>query len=107
MSVELDGGTRCSREWTLPRTAGRGRALDMLMSAEPIDASRALAFGLVHEVVEVDRLDEVVERVALRLAGQPVEALRAAKRALVDGADLPLGAAIGLEARLRSRLINS
>jgi enoyl-CoA hydratase/carnithine racemase len=92
---------------TLPRTVGRGRALDMLMSAEPVDAARALDYGLVHRVVAAAALDDAVEALALRLLAQPVEALRAAKRALIDGADLPLDAAIRLEARLRSRLIKA
>lgn len=89
----------------LPRTVGRGRALDMLMSAEPIDAARALDYGLVHQVVAVAALDAAVEALALRLLAQPDEALRTAKRALIDGADLPIAAAVRLEARLRSRLI--
>ena len=92
---------------TLPRTVGRGRALDMIMSAEPVDAARALEYGLVHQVVAVDALDDAVEAMALRLLAQPVEALRAAKRALIDGAGLPLEAAVRLEARLRSRLIKA
>jgi len=92
---------------TLPRTVGRGRALDMLLSAEPVGASRALEYGLVHQVVAVDGLDTAVEALAVRLLAQPVGALRAAKQALIDGADVPLEAAIRLEARLRSRLIKA
>ena len=92
---------------TLPRTVGRGRALDMLMNAEPVDAARAMEYGLIHQVVAVDALDDAVEAMALRLLAQPVNALRAAKRALIDGAGLPLDAAIHLEARLRSRLIKA
>ncbi len=92
---------------TLPRTVGRGRALDMLMSAEPIDAATALDYGLAHQVVRVDALDAAVEGLALRLLDQPDAALRAAKRALIDGADLRLDGALRLEARLRSRLIKS
>jgi enoyl-CoA hydratase/carnithine racemase len=79
----------------------------MLMSAEPVDAARALEYGLVHQVVAVDALDDAVEAMALRLLAQPAEVLRAAKRALVDGAGLPLDAALRLEARLRSRLIKA
>jgi len=92
---------------TLPRTVGRGRALDMLLSAEPVGAARALEYGLVHEVVAADGLDTAVEALAVRLLAQPIGTLRAAKRALIDGADVPLDAAIRLEARLRSRLIKA
>ena len=100
--VPTAGGTQ-----TLPRTVGRGSALDMLMSAEPIEAARALDYGLVHQVVAVDTLDAAVKALALQLLAQPFEALLAAKRALIDGAGLPLDAAIRLEARLRSRLIKA
>jgi enoyl-CoA hydratase/carnithine racemase len=92
---------------TLPRTVGRGRALDMLMSAERIDAARALDHGLVHCVVARDQLDAAVDEFATRLLAQPFDAMRAAKRALIDGADLPLAEAIRFEARLASRLVNA
>jgi enoyl-CoA hydratase/carnithine racemase len=92
---------------TLPRTVGRGRALDMLMSAEPIDAAQALGYGLVHQVVPRGELDEAVDALVGRLVAQPADALKAAKRALIDGADLPLEAAIRLEARLASRLVKA
>jgi enoyl-CoA hydratase/carnithine racemase len=90
---------------TLPRTVGRGRALDMLMSAEHVDATRALEYGLVQHVVAREDLEATVEALVQRLLAVPKDVLRAAKRALVDGGDLPLGAAIYLEARLGSRLI--
>jgi enoyl-CoA hydratase/carnithine racemase len=92
---------------TLSRTIGRGRALDMLMSAEHIDAACAHDYGLVHRVVPRAELDAAVEQLTTRLLAQPNFALRPAKRALIDGADLPLAEAIRLEARLASRLINT
>jgi enoyl-CoA hydratase/carnithine racemase len=92
---------------TLPRTVGRGRALDMLMSAEHIDATRAFDYGLVQRVVPREELDDAVAALIDRLMAQPVEALRAAKRAVVDGADMPLAEAIRLEARLGSRLVKA
>jgi enoyl-CoA hydratase/carnithine racemase len=92
---------------TLPRTIGRGRALDMLLSAEHIDAGRALDYGLVHHVVPRAELEGAVEALVRRLLAQPFEALKAAKRALVDGPDLPLSYALRLEARLASRLIKA
>lgn len=41
------GGTQ-----RLPRLAGRGRALEMLLTGEPVTAEQALAMGLVNHVVE-------------------------------------------------------
>jgi enoyl-CoA hydratase/carnithine racemase len=92
---------------TLPRTIGRGRALDMILSAEPIDAATALAYGLVHRVVPREELDSTAEALARRLLAQPQSALRMAKRLLVEGADLTLAGALDLERRLASRLINA
>jgi enoyl-CoA hydratase/carnithine racemase len=92
---------------TLPRTIGRGRALDMILSAEPLDAATALAYGLVHRVVPREELDSTAEALARRLLAQPQSALRMAKRLLVEGADLTLAGALDLERRLASRLINA
>jgi enoyl-CoA hydratase/carnithine racemase len=98
--IPTAGGTQ-----TLPRTIGLGRALDMLLTAEPIDARRALDYGLVSQVVPVDELEAAAEALARRLLAQPPDALRAAKRALVEGRDLPLPEALRLEAHL-SALLN-
>jgi enoyl-CoA hydratase/carnithine racemase len=92
---------------TLPRTIGRGRALDMILSAEPIDAATALTYGLVHHLVPREELDSTAEALARRLLAQPQSALRMAKRLLAEGADLTLAGALDLERRLASRLINA
>jgi enoyl-CoA hydratase/carnithine racemase len=97
--IPTAGGTQ-----TLQRTAGRGRALDMLLSAEPISAQAALDYGLVHRVVPRTQLDAEAEALAQRLLSQPAEALQAARRALREGADLPLSQALRLEAHLRELL---
>jgi enoyl-CoA hydratase/carnithine racemase len=76
----------------------------MLFTAEPISAQRALDYGLVHEVVRLDELDQAAEALARRLLELPAEAVRAAKRALVEGAGLPLPVALQLEAHLRQQL---
>jgi enoyl-CoA hydratase/carnithine racemase len=92
---------------TLPRTTGRGRAFDMLLSAEAIPAARALDYGILHAVVARDSLAIETERLARRLGAQPATALRLAKRALFDGRDQPLSAALRLEAALRRRLVST
>jgi enoyl-CoA hydratase/carnithine racemase len=97
--IPTAGGTQ-----TLQRTVGRGRALDMLLSAEPISAQTALDYGLVHRVVLREHLDAEAEAVAHRLLAQPPAALRAVRQALLEGADLTLDQAIRFEARLRAAL---
>jgi enoyl-CoA hydratase/carnithine racemase len=93
------GGTQ-----TLQRTIGLGRALDMLLTAEPVSAQTALDYGLIHRVVPTAQLDAETEALARRLLSQPAAALQAARQALLEGADLPLAAAIQHESRLRQRL---
>ena len=88
---------------TLPRTAGLTRALDMVLSAEPIDAQRALDYGILYSVVPRADLEAAAEALAHRLTAQPQAVLRSTKRAILDGADLPLREAIRMERRLAMR----
>lgn len=64
--------------------AGPSRAKWMLMTGRPIDARRALAWGLVDDVVEPEQLDETAAALAAEIAGRPPEALAMIKAA-VDG----------------------
>jgi enoyl-CoA hydratase/carnithine racemase len=89
------GGTQ-----TLPRLIGPGRALDLILTAEPIDANRALEYGLVHEVLPPATLLPRAEVLAHQLASFDPQTVALTKRALREGADLPLAAALRLEARL-------
>ncbi len=93
------GGTQ-----TLPRTIAPGIAREMILSGEPIDAQRALAIGLVTRVVPRAQLQAEAEAIAARLAAQPVAAIRAAKEAMLLGADLPLEAALRVEAMIAARV---
>jgi enoyl-CoA hydratase/carnithine racemase len=93
------GGTQ-----TVARHAPLGAALRMATSGEPIDAATALRLGLVHAVVPRAELLPAAEVWAARLAALPPAALRAAKRAVVDGLDLPLAQGLALERRLGAAL---
>lgn len=93
------GGTQ-----TLPRTVAPGIAREMVLSGEPIDAQRALAIGLVTRVVPRAHLQAEAEAIAAKLAAQPQDALRAAKEAMLLGADLPLEAALRVEAMIAARV---
>jgi enoyl-CoA hydratase/carnithine racemase len=61
----------------------------------------------VHGIVPRDQLESAVEAMAHRLLAQPQEALKLAKRLLVDGTDLSLAEALDLERRLAARLVNT
>jgi enoyl-CoA hydratase/carnithine racemase len=89
------GGTQ-----TLPRHLGRSDALAMATSGEPIDAAEALSTGLVHAVVPRSELEATARAWADRLAALPTDVLRATKRAIIEGMDLPLAEGLALERRL-------
>jgi enoyl-CoA hydratase/carnithine racemase len=64
--------------------AGPSRAKWMLMTGRPVGADRALAWGLIDEVVPAERLDDAAAELAAQLAEHPVDALAMIK-ATVDG----------------------
>jgi enoyl-CoA hydratase/carnithine racemase len=86
------GGTQ-----RLPHLVGRGRALDIMLTARQVPAAEALAIGLVDRLADTD-----VAAAALALAGELAGLSRPAQRAVVaavDAAfDLPLDAGLGFEA---------
>ena len=81
----------------VPRLIGETRALDLMLSGEPIDADRALAWGLVDRIEE-DVVPAAVD-FALRRAGNMAQA-EAAIRAAVRASRLPLAEGLAFEHRL-------
>lgn len=89
------GGTQ-----RLPRLVGRARALELLLTGEPVTAATALRIGLVDRVVPPDRLLEETRAVAGSiLRGAPPAVMRCLE-AVRGGASLDLADAQRLEARL-------
>jgi enoyl-CoA hydratase/carnithine racemase len=68
----------------LVNTCGTGIALEMLLTAEPIDAQRALGCNLVSKVVPHDRLMEETEIVARQILRNSQRAVRSAKQTILD-----------------------
>lgn len=64
----------------LSRNVGRKAALELLLTGDFIDASRAAALGLVNRVVAPDRLDAAVTELTAALASKPRVALRLGKQ---------------------------
>jgi enoyl-CoA hydratase/carnithine racemase len=63
------------------RTIGRKRALELLLTGEPIDAATALAWGLVNRVVAVADLDDEIARLTSTIANSSAETIALGKRA--------------------------
>jgi enoyl-CoA hydratase/carnithine racemase len=72
----------------LPRLIGRGRALEVLLVADDIDAARAERYGYVNRVVPDDELEQETDRIARRLASFDKRAISETK-AFVDATTLP------------------
>jgi enoyl-CoA hydratase len=89
------GGTQ-----RLPRLIGTGRAAELILSGRIVDADEALRLGLVEAVLPADGFVDAAVAWARRIASHPVAAVRAAKRAIVDGIRLPLDDGLRLEGRL-------
>jgi enoyl-CoA hydratase/carnithine racemase len=91
-----DGGTQ-----RLPRLVGRSWARDMLLTGRMVNATEALAIGLVNRVADQpSSLDTMVSEIAGQITGGSPIGARYAKEALSKGMDLSLDQGLGLEADL-------
>jgi enoyl-CoA hydratase len=88
----------------LPRVLPPGKAMQMLMTGEPIAAQEAYRLGMVNELHPRAELIDAVLRIAERIAGNSPTAVQAVKRAVLMGAGEPLeqAAAIMMESHWRS-----
>ncbi len=93
------GGTQL-----MPRIAPSAAAKGLILSGDPIDAQRALRWGIVHRVVPMDELDATVNSAAQRLAEADPAVTAAVKRSIRRGLDLPMSAAIRQDTLTARRL---
>src|SRR3954449_701400 len=82
----------------LVNTCGAGIALEMLLTAEPIDAQRALQCNMVSRVVPHERLIEEAELVASQILRNSQRAVRSAKETILDVIGRPLDDQLRIEA---------
>lgn len=93
--VPREGGTQ-----RLPRLIGRGKAMEMLLTGQSIDAAEAYRIGLVSKVVRREELMPTAMDVAQSLASRAPLAVKYGKEAVLKGMDLPLEQGLRLEADL-------
>lgn len=84
----------------MPRIVGRGKALEMILTAAVIDAQEAYRIGLVNRVVSSAELLSEVGSLARKLAAKGSIALEYAKEAINKGLDVSLQQGLRLEADL-------
>ncbi len=87
-----NGGTQ-----RLPRLVGKGRAMEMILTGEIIDAAEAYRIGLVNQVVPLAELMEHTKQLARKLAAKSALALKIAKDSINTGLDLSLAEGIRYE----------
>jgi enoyl-CoA hydratase/carnithine racemase len=84
------------------RNLQRKHAMEMLLTGEPVDARRALEWGLVNRVVPAAELDAETWKLAKVLSEKPPATLAAGKRAFYQQMDMPLGRAYELASEVIS-----
>ena len=85
---------------TLPRTIPPGKAAELILTGDLIDAAEAFRLGLVNRVVPRIDLLPTTEALARRVMSHPQAAVRAAKEAVTRGLELGLEQGLELESQL-------
>jgi len=92
-----DGGTQ-----RLPRLVGLGRAMEMILSGDFIDAQEAYRIGLVNRVVPPEELMKAAMELAQKIASRPPLAVRYAKEAVNRSQEGDAASGFALESYLHA-----
>jgi len=96
------GGTQ-----RLPRLIGQPKAMELILTGEPVSAQEAMSLGLVSRIVSADDLLRQTQGLARTMAVKSQVALRASLRAIREGIKLDLSDGLVLEARLFGELCDT
>ncbi|HWC31521.1 MAG TPA: enoyl-CoA hydratase-related protein, partial [Actinomycetota bacterium] len=100
-------GADMGSAYLLPRLIGLGRATELLLLGEDLDAERAEAIGLANRVVDDEVLSDEAEALARRLAQGPALAHATTKMLLSREQDMDLAGSLELEAMAQALLMTS
>jgi enoyl-CoA hydratase/carnithine racemase len=100
-------GADMGSAYLLPRVVGFGRATELLMLGDRIDADQALQIGLASAVVDDADLAAETDRLARRLADGPALAYSTTKVLLTRQLDMGLSGAIEMDALTQALLMKS
>lgn len=93
--------------YLLPRIVGLGRAMELLLFGDRVDADEALRIGLANHVTDDDRLVDEATAWARRLADGPTFALATTKKLVTRELDMDLASGLELEAYSQALLMRS
>ena len=99
----IPGGTGTQR---MPRLLGRGRALELILSGDDLDAETAERWGYLNRIFEPEEIGPFVSKLAKRIASFPLPAVRQAKLA-VNQAERPWTEGLTEEAYLFEQLLRT
>lgn len=91
----------------VPKVAGGSVARELYLLDEWLDAARALQVGLVHKVVDEDKLLDAEREIIQRWVATPVYSLRQLKLNLVEAANRSLDEVLTMEARRHVACVTS
>jgi enoyl-CoA hydratase/carnithine racemase len=100
-------GADMGSAYLLPRVVGLGRASELLLLGDQVEADRALEIGLATRVVDDEVFVQNVTELASELAEGPSLAYGSTKALLTREQDMDLGSAIELEAQTQALLMKS
>ena len=86
------GGTQ-----RMARIIGTGPAMELIYTADTIDANRALEIGMVNHVVPADQLMDEAMKLAEKICKNAQKAIRASKLAIRRGMDCDISTAVSYE----------
>jgi enoyl-CoA hydratase/carnithine racemase len=100
-------GADMGSAYLLPRLIGLGRATELLVLGETLEAERAVDIGLANRVVEDEGLSDAARELAAGLAEGPALAFATTKLLLSREQDMDLAGALELEAMAQALLMTS
>jgi enoyl-CoA hydratase len=86
----------------LPRLVGLGKAMEMILTGDPITAEEAASCGLVNRVVEPGKLMEEARNLAMTIAARPKLAIQYSKEAVLRHAEGSLAEGLAHESYLHA-----
>jgi enoyl-CoA hydratase/carnithine racemase len=93
--IPSDGATQ-----RLPRLVGRARAMELLLTGEPVSAGEALRIGLVNKLTAKAGLQSAAMEMGREMAGKATLSLQYCKEAVLKGLDMTLEQGLRLEGDL-------
>ncbi len=105
INVGIMPGAGGTQRWT--RMVGKARAMEMVLTGAPIDARKALEWGIVNRVVPFAELLDEAKRLAAAIAAKSPLAVRMAKDAVLKAHEMTLESGLNYENRLFALLFGT